>query len=298
MPTLSVDRVDGKYPLERARTLFHEYGVVVLKNCVPVASQSELRSLLERKLEAARAAGAVLRMDLYPQAEFLLGDILAVRELEPYDSIFFSPEVVRMAKGLLATDELLYWGDSSVQYGEAARGFHKDNVDRSDGTQDDWSRPYELVRCGFYLQDHARHSGGLKVRLRSHGYPTHLAGKMADIPTQYGDIVIWNMRLTHSGNNKRIRFAAPIALHPRLEAILPALLSSPEQNRRIAAFCSFGKPGSHVDRYITRMNERDKDYRAYFQRARNYTDASLFAASHGVRLRLPNDFYGELDPRQ
>jgi ectoine hydroxylase-related dioxygenase (phytanoyl-CoA dioxygenase family) len=298
MPTLSVDRVDGDFPLARARALFEEFGVVVLKNIMSAASQSELRALLERKLEAARASGGVARADQYPKADFLLGDILAVRELEPYDNIFFSPEVIRVIKALLSTDELLYWGDSSIQYGEAARGFHKDNVDRLDGTQDDWIRPYELVRCGFYMQDHAKHSGGLKVRLRSHGYPTHRLGKIADVPTQYGDMVIWSMRLTHSGNNKRVRFGPRLALHPKIEGVLPAFLSTPEENRRIAAFCSFGKAGSHLDRYVACMNERDRDYRPYFLRARNREDAGQITAKHGVRFRLPNDFYGEFDLKQ
>ena len=298
MPTLSVVRIDGEYPLAHARGLFDEYGVVVLKNMMPAESQSVLRALLERRLEAARASGGVARSQQYPNADFLLGDILAVRELEPYDNIFFSPPVIRVIKALLATNELLYWGDSSIQYGEAARGFHKDNVDRLDGTQDDWSRPYELVRCGFYMQDHAKHSGGLKVRLRSHGYPTHHMGKIADVPTQYGDIVIWSMRLTHSGNNKRVRFGARLALHPRIEGVLPTFLSAPEENRRIAAFCSFGKAGSHVDRYVARMNERDQDYRPYFLRARNREDARRLTAKHGVQFRLPNDFYGEFDLKQ
>jgi hypothetical protein len=103
------------------------------------------------------------------------------------------------------------------------------------------------------------------------------------------------MRLTHSGNNRKLRFAPGLALHPRLEAKLPAAVTVPEQMRRMAAFCSLGKPGSHVDRYIARMNEREKDYKPYFQFARNRSEAARLLEPHGVTLRVPNEYYGELD---
>jgi hypothetical protein len=292
---LEINRINGLYPLRDARDVFNRWGIVILKGYLPPDTQEAIRAILERKLEMSGNEGKVLRVKEYPQAQFLLGDVLAVRELDPYQSIFFAPECIRMVKSLLATEELLYWGDSSIQFGEAARGFHKDNVDRLDHTQDDWSRNYELARCGFYLQDHTRHSGGLKVRLGSHGFPSHLRGKMADVSTRYGDMVIWNMRLTHSGNNKKLRFLRLLSLHPRLEDMLPSFFAAPEQTRRIAAFCSFGKPGSHVDRYIERMNSREKDFKPYFQHARNRDDASALVAKHGASFRLPNDFYGELD---
>jgi hypothetical protein len=292
---LAVARIDGVFPLSQARECFLRHGIVILKNFLSGDVQTAVRKILISRLEAARAAGNVLRFGNFPDADFLLGDVLTVRELDPYDNIFFTPEAVRMAKALLVTEDLLYWGDSSIQFGEGARGFHKDNVDRLDGTQDDWSREYELLRCGVYFQDHLRHSGGLKVRLGSHNYPTHRRGKIVDVSTENGDLVIWNMRLTHSGNYKRLRFPNWISLHPKLEGLAPSFAFAPEQTRRIAAFCSFGKSGTHADRYIERMNARESDYKPYFQHARNRTDAAAIASGHGVSFRLPNEFYGELD---
>jgi hypothetical protein len=292
---LEINRIDGLYPIKEARDVFDGYGLVILKSYLAAETQAAIRAILERKLEVSRSQGKVLLVKEYPEAEFLLGDVLAVRELAPYNSIFFGPECIRVVKSLLGTDHLQYWGDSSIQFGEAARGFHKDNVDRLDETQDDWSRNYELARCGFYLQDHTMHSGGLKVRLRSHMFANHLKGQIADVPTGYGDMVIWNMRLTHSGNNKKLRFPRMLSLHPRLEDMVLPFFTEPEQTRRIAAFCSFGKPGSHLDRYIERMNFREKDFRPYFQHALNRRDAEALTAKHGASFRLPNDFYGELD---
>lgn len=295
MQSIQVRRENGKYPIDRVRQAIRTYGIVVLKGLLPKETQSPLRQMLEGKVGEGRRQAMILNQTEFPKADFLLGDILAVRELEPYRYIFFQPEVLEVVAAILDAPELVYWGDSSIQFGEAARGFHKDNTNRNDGRHDDWTRDYELVRCGFYFQDHVRHSGGLKVRLRSHEIPNHLDGRMADIPVEYGDFAIWNMRLTHSGNNKRLRLAVNLPLHPRIEALLPGFMAAPEQARRIAAFCSFGKTGSHLDNYIDKMNAREKDYKPYFQFARKPAEAEGVLSKWAVKFRRPNAYYGEFD---
>jgi hypothetical protein len=292
---ISVARQNGAYPLEHALARFREHGLIVLRELLPTGSKQAVRALLEDKLRDATSSGGVTKNPLYPNADYLLGDILAIRELEKYDYIFFREEALRVLRVLLNDTAPLYYGDSSVQYGEAARGFHKDNVDRYDGTKDDWQGEYPLIRCGFYCQDHTTHSGGLKVRLASHNIPTHRKGRMLDVATHYGDLVMWNMRLTHSGNNKRARLFPGVSMHPRLEEIWPEALTRPEEHRRIGAFCSFSAPGQKTDRYIAALNAREEVYKPYFQRARNITQAGKLLARYGVTFKQPNDYYGELD---
>lgn len=295
MKDLDVYRQGNSYPVELLRKQFDDHGIVVLKQFLPAESRDDLRSLLEQKLRDAATRDGVLRMPMYPKADFLLGDILSIRELERYGYIFFQRELLDVLRKLLDSSEVIYFGDSSVQFGEAARGFHKDNVDRYDGTREDWKTSYGLIRCGFYCQDHLSHSGGLKIRLSSHNIPIHTKGKIVDIGTTYGDVVLWNMRLTHSGNNKKLRLFSSVGLHPRLERILPASLGVPEQLRRISAFCAFGRPGSHLERYIESMNARSADYKAYFQRARKPQEASALLNALGISFKQPNEYYGEFD---
>ena len=243
MKSLEVRRVDGRYPMQDLVEHYRRYGIVILKQYLPGDSRDHLRALVEGRLESARQRDGVLKVPAFPRADFLLGDILAVRELEEVDYVFFGADLLNVARALLGSEQLLYWGDSSIQFGEAARGFHKDNVERDDASHDDWQGDYGLIRCGFYFQDHVAHSGGLKVRLESHTIASHLEGRIADIATTYGDLVVWNMRLTHSGNNRKLRGLRQLALHPRLEAVAPQWLTLPEQLRRISAFCAFGRPG-------------------------------------------------------
>lgn len=295
MSALAVQRRDGAYPLDDVVRIFKANGLVILREFLAPSTRDALRALLEDKLAAADRRNAVLRLPIYPNADFLLGDVLSVRELERYEYIFFRQELLDVIRALLDTRELVYFGDSSVQFGEGGRGFHKDNVDRYDGTSDDWKGDYGLIRCGFYLQDHVTHSGGLKIRLGSHEIPTHTRGKMADVRTRYGDMVLWSMRLTHSGNNRRIRWLRSVTLHPRLEMLLPAILMAPEQSRRISAFCAFGRPGLHADRYIRNLANRTADYKEYLRRARRRGEAEAIVSRLGVSLRPPDAYYGDLD---
>jgi hypothetical protein len=296
MRAIEIDRDgDGKYPASEIVERFQKHGLVVLKQFLPADSRAALRTLLEQRLERARRTSAVSTLAEYPNADFLLGDILAIRELEPFDYIFLRTELLEAARAILNTTELLYWGDSSVQFGEGGRGFHKDNVERHDASHDDWKGDYALIRCGFYCQDHAHHSGGLKVRLGSHNIANHLDGKMLDVPSSYGDLVVWNMRLTHSGNNRKLRGAPSITLHPRLEAIAPPWLTIPEEMRRISAFCSRARPGLQTERYVEKMNRRESDYGPYFRRARRPRESTEILQRRGVTFLKPNSYYGELD---
>jgi len=108
---------------------------------------------------------------------------------------------------------------------------------------------------GIYLQDHRRHSGGLKIKAGSHlrdGGPSILVDSNA------GDVVVWNMRILHSGNAVRLRllpnFAAiPPSSHLRRlkigEDMIPLWMQLPLQRERAAMFMSFGVESKHLDRY-------------------------------------------------
>lgn len=296
MTTIDVHRGDGgSYPAAEIVERFGRHGLVVLKDYLGKSARASLRSVLERRLEEARSESAVVTLAQYPNADFLVGDILAIRALEPFHYIFLRRELLDAARAILNTEELLYWGDSSVQFGEGGRGFHKDNVERKDPSHDDWQGDYGLIRCGFYCQDHATHSGGLKVRLASHNIANHLDGRMYDVPSSFGDLVVWSMRLTHSGNNRKLRMLPGMTLHPRIEAVAPPWLTVPEEMRRISAFCSFARPGLQTERYIAKMNAREADYGPYFRRARRPAESSELLTRHGVLFTKPNSYYGELD---
>ena len=295
METFSVQRNQGTYPSDELRYAFEKHGIVVLRDFISSNMQTELRSLLELKLAQAILKDTVLKFPIYPNADFLLGDVLSIRELEKFEYIFFRKELLDVIRTLLSSQELIYFGDSSVNFGESGRGFHKDNVDRSDGNKDDWNGNYGLVRCGFYFEDHVRQSGGLKVRMGSHNITNHKMGTMKDVRMQFGDIAIWNLRLTHSGNNRKMKFRNSVILHPRIEGIIPSFLTVLEEVRRIAAFCVFARPGPHFERYINNFKVREPDIEKYLRHSRNPQDTIRLLTNVGVNFRQPSSCYGDLD---
>lgn len=278
----SAPRVDTSY--------FKEYGYLLMKGVFSAEEMQERRASLEATKDRLIGEGKFQTLVDFPKAHFLLGDVLAFHEIRAHDFVLFDPRIVESVKQLLGP-KLVYWGDSNVQTGEGIRGFHKDNVDRYDATAPDWQSDYTIVRCGIYFQDHSRHSGGLKVRQKSHNYATHKKGKMVNIPSEVGDVLIWNLRTTHSGNNVRVRGMTGVCLHPRIEMKTPYALRAPEQLNRISMFGSFGTPSNHTDRYIANMVNRS-DYDPYFRNAAYNSELVSMAAARNIEIRRPVDFYG------
>lgn len=271
---------------------FKRDGFLLVKAVFPNEEIANLRARIQMLRQRALASKEYVADSAYPKATFIIGDLLGKRELKDLDYVILDERIIACAKQILGK-QIVYFGDSSVQTGEGTRGFHKDNVDRSDPNGPDWQGEYNVIRFGIYLQDHARHSGGLKVRLRSHQYVSRHRGKAVNIPSEGGDVVIWNLRTSHSGNNVRFKGLPNLCLHPRLERFVPWFLRVPEEGERIALFCSFGAPGGHLDRYIQFQVTRG-DYHEHWKRSGFDQDILDLAAARGVQIRKPIREYGSL----
>ncbi len=283
MQQFEVRRVDGVYPVDEILRKFNLYGIVLLKNYLAPNTQDGIRGALTARLQASLARGDVLKDPDYPNADFMLGDVLSVRALSSFNYIFFSKEFITIAKDVLGSHELLYYGDSSTQFDQAARGFHKDNTERSNALSEDWLGDYGLIRAAFYCEDHSKHSGGLKVRISSHNLESSRdafdknkischAGKSVDVISEYGDLAFWSLRLTHSGNYRKLKGFPNLSLHPRIEQILPKFFTVEEEMRRYFMSCTFARPGVNLKDYIEKIIRREKDYRPYLERARNVAE--------------------------
>ena len=178
-----------------------------------------------------------------------------------------------------------------MQYGVGARGFHKDCVHRSQANGSDWQSTYTLVRFGLYLQDHSAHSGGLKVRLGSHNYAEHHSGKSMDLPSESGDLIVWLLTTSHSGNFLKLKGFPNSSIHPRIEGLLPKFLTMPEEVPRVSVFGTFGIDDIHLRTYLNYLKHREDFYlhyaNSYFsEKARN------LAKDKGVQLVVPHPSFG------
>lgn len=191
-------------------------GYVVIKN---VFSKNEINSL--RKILSNHFKNNQTNVNfLSKTSKFFL-----VKMLQPLASvhipslwwIYSHPKVVEIVKIILG-DSCVYTNVSDAQIANKG-GWHKDDgttgantnikgyfqFDKEKNVKCDGKKPYELDDCkvykvALYLQDHAKNSCGLFVRPGSHKTDFESSNQpIKYLKTRVGDIVIFDVRINHSG---------------------------------------------------------------------------------------------------
>ncbi|MBB5868818.1 hypothetical protein F4553_002197 [Allocatelliglobosispora scoriae] len=238
--------------------------------------------------------GYTIVRDVYPKAEIqrLREAAFAGRERGPGDllsnpsmrSVLVDGNFAEIARRILGSDDIWYTGDSSVTINSGQRGFHKDNTDRQDPNGPDWRGRYTILRFGIYLQDHWKHTGGLNLRSGSHNTTDHSVGKNVYVRTRVGDVAVWSLRTTHSGNGVLLKF--PRSVHPEPKQIpkIPKWRIAKADGDRLAVFAAIGLNDAHHDRYVEYLKTRT--YMVNSFRASKYDDETLaLAAKVGLNVR-------------
>ena len=179
------------------------------------------------------------------------GDLLANPRLR---SVITDGRMAAVARKLLGTDELFYSGDSSFTINGTQKGWHKDNADRIDPEAPDWVDRYTQLRFGIYCQDHSEHTGGLNLRIGSHDMRTTTDGECLYVKTKPGDLAVWSMRITHSGNGMLLKDPdAPFPMPNEHDRFKPEEVAEADGDR-IALFAHIGADDKHAKRYA-RLHE-------------------------------------------
>ena len=217
-------------------------------------------------------------------AKYNRGDLLSKRHLR---SILLDPRIIQMAKDVLDTDRLVYFGDSTYQIGTGARGFHRDSVDREYKSGPDWEDGYNIIRIGIYLQDHANYSGGLKIKIASH---KNASGKTIFINSNAGDVATWSLKTLHSGNAVRLKGMRGFSIdNSSIENRIPDFLKKEQQQERMSLFMTYGVAGPFVDRYISEYMLKRADVMESLKASNYDNEAIQFIASRGIDLIRPLD---------
>ncbi|MHB1218297.1 MAG: phytanoyl-CoA dioxygenase family protein [Alphaproteobacteria bacterium] len=197
-------------------------------------------------------------------------DLLSNRHLR---RIMLDDRILAVARSLIG-GKPIYFGDGQFVVHKPTSNvgtYHKDNVDRLDNNGPDWRSEYNLVRFGVYLEPHDGTSGGLLAQAGSHKNvarsrvvevlkeevvrPLTFRARYMGLPL--GDVVVWNLRLTHAGMGRYIRLAPFIPVTERNGGFLPeALKSTPVSGQRRAVFFTLGAAGPHMDRYVAYLKTR------------------------------------------
>lgn len=220
-------------------------GYTIIKSVFNTDEIEQFRSLVEKQQILDRQNGLASKFNLWQnKAEFYKGDIYSKKFIR---DIALSDKFLKTISSILGSP-LVYFKDSSYNVGNGFRGYHRDNIDRDYKGGPDWNTQYDVYRLGIYLQDHDQFSGGLKVRPSSHINET---GESLFVNSKAGDIVLWNMRLLHSGNAVRLKIFTNFTINTAgKESLIPTFLRRQQHMERMSIFIAFGKPGIHLNRYI------------------------------------------------
>ncbi len=250
------------------------HGVVLVRRALEAHEVRAIRTRVEAVVATAFRENRHAPVDpRYPATRSIGGDLLSMPELRDREYVMLDSRLVAVARRLLG-DDVTYFGDSCIRVGSGGRGFHKDFIDPVLGPTRGG------LRFVLYLQDHARTSGGLKVRLGSHRFSSRHFGRMMNVPTELGDLVVFYLRASHTGHNVRLRALPNLCLHPKLENLVPRRFQFALTQERLCLLWTFAAPGPHIDRYLRWIA---RDPRAWRSFAYNQRYVEL-AARRGVRL--------------
>lgn len=278
--------MNNKFNVDKQR--FDKDGYLAIKNVFTLSEIKQLREEAYKQYEIDKQKKLDFQLPHLPtKAKYSKGDLLSKDLLR---HALLDDRILEIARTILGGNDLIYFGDSSYQIGTGMRGFHRDNIDRTNLDGPDWKGEYTLVRIGIYLQDHKNYSGGLKVKLGSH---KNADGEAVFVDSEAGDVVIWNLKILHSGNAVRLKFFPGYSINTSgKENLVPSFLKKDEQEERISLFMTFGLKSSHLDRYINEYTLKRKETLEHARFSKFDSSVVELAKQKNVEILKPIPEYG------
>jgi hypothetical protein len=266
---------------------FEKDGYLLVPSVFSSDEINQFRALAYEQYEIDKNKNLTFSLPHLPtQAKYNRGDLLSKEKLH---SILLDDRIVQIARTILGTNDIVYFGDSTYQIGTGIRGFHRDNIDRTDLTGPDWQGEYTLIRIGIYLQNHKEYSGGVKVKVGSH---KNADGKAILVGNETGDVALWSLKTLHSGNAVRLKLFSEFSInHSKIERFVPNFFKKDQQLERISLFMTYAVKSSHLDRYINEYSLKREDTVANLK-------ASLFSESALALAKQKNIAVLKLVPEQ
>ncbi len=267
---------------------FERDGYVVVKNVFSADEIKQMREEAYKQYEIDKQKKLDFQLPNLPtKAKYSKGDLLSKELLR---HALLDDRMLKIARTILGGEKLIYFGDSSYQIGTGLRGFHRDNIDRTDLTGPDWQGEYTLIRLGIYLQDHKNYSGGLKIKVGTH---KNADGKPIFVDSEVGDVGVWSLKTIHSGNAVRLKMFPGYSINTSgKENLVPSFLKKEQQQERISLFMTFALKSSHLYRYINEYTLKREDTLAHARSSKFDKTVVELAKQKNVEILKPIPEYG------
>lgn len=227
---------------QNLNTQLRKNGFCLVKNFFSSDEVQELRSLIKQKKHK--------NQDVY----------LSVNE-SGLGKILFSKKYFDLLKKIIGED-LVYFKDSHLLIDSDKQKTGTFHIDARNDNEDPSKSEYKVWRIGMYLQDHKNYSGGIKMIYASHkklllssfrkiyhillkifrknlkiSFKSFLPPlRYLNIPSEAGDLIIWNGRTHHCGRFRRLKFLKNFNMHPFFDRVLPDFLFVKENEDRLVIF--------------------------------------------------------------
>lgn len=270
------------------KSSFERDGYLVVKNVFSEKEIAEMRNEAYEQYEIDTKKNLTFQLpNLATKARYSKGDLLSKEKLR---HVLLDDRILTIAKKILNTDKLVYFGDSSYQIGTGLRGFHRDCIDRTDLNGPDWQGEYTLIRIGVYLQDHKNYSGGLKIKLGTH---KNADGKPVFVDSEVGDVALWSLKTIHSGNAVRLKMFPNYSINTSgKENLVPSFLKKDEQQERISLFMTFAVKSSHMERYLDEYTRKREETKEHARASRFDLSVVELASKKNIEIVKPIPEYG------
>jgi hypothetical protein len=221
------------------------------------------------------------------------GDILSHHELEPYNYLMGNEKIASIIKEVVG-DSPVYFGESNIHVGIGGRGYHKDNRYSSrNAASIDYESDYSLYRFAIYLHDSDLYSGGIKLVPESNNIPSSkFYFKGINIAGKAGDIVVWKLTTTHSGNAVRLKLLPNLSIHPRLEGLIPSCMVRQNPTKRRSIFLVIGKQDKHLDNYLEYYAART-DNQQFLTFNKPFSQNIISINGQNYNFKMPTSDYGK-----
>ncbi len=189
----SLREFDGASVLEVApdmRQALNEDGIFVVRNAVSQDEIAKLRDILLRYLSSSG-----LRLSLGKTQSS------AAAKVPELAFIFAHPRILTVVKQVLGESNVVFTGHCDIHM-NALSGWHKDSGESVPGGY--FTGPYmtsadcRVFKVAIYLQDTGRRDG-FTARLGSHHETDLSVGEEVNAQCRTGDIVVFDVRITHAG---------------------------------------------------------------------------------------------------
>jgi hypothetical protein len=270
----------------------NNYGYVVIPSVFDDEFIKQARSIVDNNSLVARS-----QKGLTAKSPIIFdGDVLSQNSFDQIDFVLFHEKFIKVARGFFK-NKPVYFGESNIHVGEGIRGFHKDNrFDSRNSLSSDYNDSYNILRFAIYLQDTDLYSGGIKLVPKSHKVPSskfYFSG--INVRARAGDVVVWKLTTSHSGNAVRLSLAPNLCVHPRIEHLIPKYLESVNPLERMSIFIVLSENDLHLQDYLKYYGQRSDN----IEFLKNCIKPSEFVnLSHqlpisDILLVEPTDTYGE-----